>query len=108
VISDQHARTLAGRIGAGIRSGRRSKGERQVDCAERAGVSQQTWSSVERGADPRVTLETLCRCAMAVDSDLRAYLELISSASQAPNAVHLRDGAGARSGPSPDDRSSLA
>jgi transcriptional regulator with XRE-family HTH domain len=65
---DEHAQD-EGRAGRSsrIRNGRGSLGERQIDSAVRAGLSQQTWSSVERGADPRVTLETLCRCAMAVD-----------------------------------------
>ncbi len=90
VLAEQQARELARRLGTSIRSGRLALGERQVDSAERAGVSQQTWSSVERGADPRVTLDTVCRCAMAVDSALRAYLERISSADRPRDAVHLR------------------
>lgn len=88
--SDRRARDLSVRLGRGLREGRSGRGERQADVAERAGIARSTWSAVERGEDARVTLETLCRCAMAVDSDLHTYLERLPGAERPRDHVHLR------------------
>ncbi len=56
------------RIGAVIRSLRRRKGWRQVDLAERAGISQPWVSAIERGHVASATVATLRRVAAALDA----------------------------------------
>lgn len=56
------------RVGRSLRALRRRRGWRQLDLAERAGVSQQTISLVERGHLDRLGLRTVRGIFMTVDA----------------------------------------
>ena len=47
----------------------------QADAGNRAGISQSAWSRIERGGSAAVSLETLAACAVAVNSQLAAFIE---------------------------------
>jgi transcriptional regulator with XRE-family HTH domain len=88
--ADRRSAEVAGRLGRMLKDARRTAGMRQVDAASIAGLAQTTWSRLETGADGRFTLATWSRAAMAVGSDMDAYLKRTSAASQPRDAVHLR------------------
>lgn len=81
---------LAHRLGLGLRENRRESGLRQVDAADRAGVSQAFWSLLERGGATAATLETLAACAAAVGTQLAAFLEGTPGADLPRDLEHLR------------------
>jgi transcriptional regulator with XRE-family HTH domain len=58
------------RVGRQLRAIRQRQGWRQVDVAERAGVSQPAISRAERGQIEAMPLATLRRVARAVDADV--------------------------------------
>lgn len=55
------------RFGAAVRAERRRRGLRQVDVASKAGVSQQTVSTLERGRLDELTLRTLRRICQTLE-----------------------------------------
>ena len=70
------------------RTGRR---QTQQQASQRAGISQGTWSGLEREGDGRTTLAVWARAAFAVGASLDAYLRRASAADQPRDAVHLRN-----------------
>lgn len=84
------SRYLAKRIGIGLREGRTLLALTQRQAADRAGVSQAYWSSVERGIATTATLETLASCAAAVETELAAFLEARPGADLPRDIAHLR------------------
>lgn len=58
------------RVGRSLRAIRRSRGQRQVDVARAAGVSQTLVSAIERGHSDRVMVATVGRVFAAVQADL--------------------------------------
>lgn len=62
----------------------------QLAAADRAGLARSTWSGLEIARDGRVTLATMNRAAMALGTDVRAYIGNASAASQPRDATHLR------------------
>lgn len=58
------------RLGRSLRVIRRSRGQRQVDVAHVAGVSQTLISAVERGHGDRLAVATLGRVFAAVEADI--------------------------------------
>ena len=62
------------RFGRGIRAIRTRAGLRQIDLAERAGLSQATISDIERGRSDRLSIRTVRAVASALGAD--ASLEL--------------------------------
>jgi transcriptional regulator with XRE-family HTH domain len=63
---------------------------RQIDAANRAGVSQPFWSLLERGGAVTASLETLAACAAAVDTRLAAFLDARPGADLPRDIEHLR------------------
>ncbi len=59
--------------------------------ASRAGVSQALVSLIETGGGGGSSLRTWMRLAVAVDSELRAYLEEIPGAARPRDNVHLKN-----------------
>jgi transcriptional regulator with XRE-family HTH domain len=58
------------RLGRSLRVIRRSRGQRQLDVAQAAGVSQTLVSAVERGHGDRLSAGTLARVFTALEADL--------------------------------------
>jgi transcriptional regulator with XRE-family HTH domain len=58
------------RLGRSLRVIRRSRGQRQTDVAQAAGVSQTLISAIERGHGQRLSVETLRRIFAALDADI--------------------------------------
>jgi transcriptional regulator with XRE-family HTH domain len=86
----RRATFLADRLGLALRESRRAVGLRQVDAADRAGVSQPFWSFAERGGGRTATLETLAACAAAVGTELAAFLQAAPGADLPRDMEHLR------------------
>jgi transcriptional regulator with XRE-family HTH domain len=84
------SRHLAKRIGVGLRESRIAIRLTQSQAADRAGVSQQHWSVLERGLGMATSLETLAACAAAVDLQLAAFLEARPGADLPRDIAHLR------------------
>lgn len=61
----------------------------QKHAAGKAGISQSAWSRLELG-DPRASVTTWGRAAVAVGGSLEAYIRRASAAGQPRDAVHLR------------------
>ena len=81
---------LSGRLGVALRESRQALGMRQLDAAERAGVSQAFWSLLERGGGGTASLETLASCAAAVSAQLAAFVEAVPGATLPRDIEHLR------------------
>lgn len=88
--ADRRADDLVGRLGGALRGARKALRLSQSQAAERAGFARSTWSGLEVARDGRVTLATVNRAAMALGTNLRAYFEHASAASQPRDATHLR------------------
>jgi transcriptional regulator with XRE-family HTH domain len=86
----RRAAYLAHRLGVGLRESRLALGLRQVDAADRAGVSQPFWSLLERGGGGTASLETLAACAAAVGVQLAAFIEAAPGADLPRDIEHLR------------------
>lgn len=86
----ERAAQVARRIGVGLRDARGRAGLRQVDAAERAGISQSFYSRLERGLVTSVSLETLAASAEAVGHRLAGFLELAPGATPPRDVEHLR------------------
>lgn len=77
------------RLGAEVRASRRRQRLRQVDLAERVGVSQATISQIERGHGGSLSVDVWQRAAIALERPLR--LELARDGLDEPSdAGHLR------------------
>jgi transcriptional regulator with XRE-family HTH domain len=78
------------RIGLGLRDARIALGLPQRVAAERAGIAQPYWSTIERGLEPGVALDTLAACAAAVETQLAAFIEAQPGADLPHDIEHLR------------------
>jgi transcriptional regulator with XRE-family HTH domain len=74
----------------GLRESRAALRLTQAVAADRAGISQQHWSAVERGLGAATSLETLAACAAAVDTELAAFIQARPGADLPRDIVHLR------------------
>jgi transcriptional regulator with XRE-family HTH domain len=81
---------LARRIGVGLRDARHALRLTQREAAARAGIAQPHWSRLERGQQPRVALATLVVCAVAVDTQLAAFIEAMPGSDLPRDIEHLR------------------
>lgn len=73
-----------------LREARRSMGLRQVDVAERAGVTQSWVSRMERGHGWTASLETWAAVAEAASVRLVTFLEAIPGADRPRDYEHLK------------------
>ena len=74
-----------------LKDGRIRLGLTHAAAAARAGLSAGTWADLENRRTGRFTLATHCRAAMAINSELVAYIKETSAADQPRDAVHLRN-----------------
>ena len=81
---------VAEKLGKALRDARKRAGLTQRRAADRAGLSQSAWSQLEVDRDPRFTLLTWDRAAVAVGASLDAFIRGGSAADQPRDAVHLR------------------
>jgi transcriptional regulator with XRE-family HTH domain len=81
---------VARRIGVGLRDSRVALRLTQRAAADRGGISQSTWSRIERGMCAAVSLGTLASCAAAVDGQLAGFIEARPGASLPRDVEHLR------------------
>jgi transcriptional regulator with XRE-family HTH domain len=81
---------IAHRLGTMLREARRSMGLRQVDVAERAGVTQSWVSRMERGHGGTASLETWAAVAEAASVRLVTFLEAIPGADRPRDYEHLK------------------
>jgi transcriptional regulator with XRE-family HTH domain len=86
----ERARYLLRRAGSMLRDARLGIGMRQLDAAERAGVSQSFWSRLELNRTTAVSIETLAACGAAVGLQLAAFFESAPGASLPRDIEHLR------------------
>ena len=84
------AQYLAKRIGIGLHESRLATRLTQEDASRRAGISQTSWSRVERGATIAVSLETLASCAAAVGTQLASFIEAQPGSDLPRDIEHLR------------------
>lgn len=80
----------ARRLGVALREARQTAGLRQVDVADRAGVSQAWVSRMERGLGRTASLETWASVAAAVHQQLVAFLEHAPGADRPRDYEHLK------------------
>ena len=78
------------RVGLGLAESRIALRLSQAKAAERAGISQASWSRIERGATGSISLETLASCASAVGVQLAAFIEARPGADLPRDLEHLR------------------
>ena len=81
---------IAHRIGVALSESRRACGISQAAAGDRAGISQSTWSRIERGIVTSISLETLCACAAAVETQLAGFIEARPGADLPRDIEHLR------------------
>lgn len=74
----------------GLGESRRACAISQAVAGERAGISQSSWSRIERGIVTSISLETLSACAAAVETQLAAFIEARSGADLPRDIEHLR------------------
>jgi transcriptional regulator with XRE-family HTH domain len=89
-VGRSRARSLAGRLGTGLRESRQRAGLRQSDVAERAQLSQSFISHLERGQGGDSSIETWAIVAAVLGEQLAAFLERIPGADQPRDIEHLR------------------
>jgi transcriptional regulator with XRE-family HTH domain len=85
----RHATELAKKLGRMLRDARMASGLTQSQAAQRAGISQGTWSKLELTGNSRFTLATFDRAGMAVEAPLDAYFRHSSAANAPHDVVHL-------------------
>lgn len=81
---------LMRRVGLGLRESRLALRLTQAQASERAGISQASWSRIERGTTASISLETLASCASAVGVQLATFLEARPGADLPRDLEHLR------------------
>jgi transcriptional regulator with XRE-family HTH domain len=89
-VGRARARSLASRLGTGLREVRLRAGLRQADIAERARVSQSFVSRLERGEGTDTSIETWAIVAAAIGEQLAAFLERVPGADPPRDIEHLR------------------
>jgi transcriptional regulator with XRE-family HTH domain len=90
VTGRRRASLVAQRIGLGLRQSRVALRLTQAQAAARAGISQPFWSRLERGGAVSASLETVASCAVAVETQLAAFLEAIPGADLPRDMEHMR------------------
>jgi transcriptional regulator with XRE-family HTH domain len=86
----RRAGVVGRRIGVGLRESRFALRLSQTKAADRAGISQASWSRVERGVAGAASLETLASCAAAVGAQLAAFIEARPGTDLPRDMEHLR------------------
>ena len=86
----RRSRYLAHRVGVGLAESRRACGLSQGAASNHAGISQSSWSRIERGLMTSASLETLSACAAAVGTQLAAFIEARPGADLPRDIEHLR------------------
>ena len=86
----RRSRYLAHRVGVGLAESRHASGLSQAAAGDRAGISQSSWSRIERGIMTSASLETLSACAAAVGTQLAAFIEARPGADLPRDIEHLR------------------
>jgi transcriptional regulator with XRE-family HTH domain len=86
----RRAASVGRRVGLGLRESRLALRLPQSEAAHRAGISQASWSRVERGLGGAASLETLACCAAAVGTQLAAFIEARPGADLPRDIEHLR------------------
>ena len=84
------ARYLAKRIGTGLHESRLGSRLTQEDASGRAGISQTSWSRIERGMTTVASFETLASCAAAVGTQLASFIEARAGSDLPRDIEHLR------------------
>jgi transcriptional regulator with XRE-family HTH domain len=77
-------------LGVSIKESRLALALTQAQAADRAGVSQTFWSALERGLAATASLETLAACAVAVETELAAFIQARPGADLPRDIAHLR------------------
>jgi transcriptional regulator with XRE-family HTH domain len=86
----RRAAIVGRRIGIGLRDSRLALRLTQTEAAERAGISQASWSRVELGVAGAASLEAHASCAAAVGTQLAAFIEARPGANLPRDIEHLR------------------
>jgi transcriptional regulator with XRE-family HTH domain len=86
----RRAANVGRRIGIGLRDSRLALGLAQTEVADRAGISQASWSRIERGVAGAASLATLSACAAAVGTQLAAFIEARPGSDLPRDSEHLR------------------
>ena len=89
-VGRARARSLANRLGTGLREMRLRAGLRQADVAERARLSQSFVSRLERGRGADTSIETWAIVAAAIGEQFAAFLERVPGANSPRDLEHLR------------------
>ena len=84
------AKSMAQRLGVGLRDARLRAGRLQREVSAIAGVSQSWVSRMERGQGQGAALETWAAVTAAVDEQLVAYLERAPGATLPRDHTHLK------------------
>lgn len=84
------ARTVATRLGIGLRDARLTAGRTQKQLAASAGISQARESELERGGGASTSIETWSSLAAAVGEQFVGFLERAPGAAQPRDIEHLR------------------
>jgi transcriptional regulator with XRE-family HTH domain len=86
----RRAALVGRRVGIGLRDSRLALQLTQTEAADRAGISQASWSRIERGVAGAASLETLACCAAALGTQLAAFVEARPGADLPSDIEHLR------------------
>jgi transcriptional regulator with XRE-family HTH domain len=89
-VGRARARSLASRLGTGLREMRLRAGLRQADVADRARISQSLVSRLEHGEGTDTSIETWAIVAAAVGEQLAAFMERVAGADPPRDLAHLR------------------
>jgi transcriptional regulator with XRE-family HTH domain len=77
-------------MGTSLREARLANGLRQADAAAQAGVAQSYVSRLERGQGSATSIETWASVALAVGTQLAAFLEELPGATRPRDYEHLK------------------
>jgi transcriptional regulator with XRE-family HTH domain len=84
------ARYLGSRFGTALREARQRVDLTQGEAADRAGISQPSWSRLERGFAAVATIETIATAAAAVGMELAAFIQDAPGADLPRDIEHIR------------------
>ncbi len=88
--ADRAAQATADKLATMLKDGRVRFKYRQVDAADRAGMSRGRWADLEAGRGGDAPIATWSRAAFAVGGSLDAWIKQTSATTPPKDAVHLR------------------